>query len=102
MEEGGIVRGKILFRFKNIWLKTKGFVDKVHSWWNRQSFSGTPSYVFAKKLKVLKDDIIKWNRRELGNVSCQKKDLLEVLGYLDMLRKENLDSLSHRFIGGVQ
>lgn len=51
---------------------------------------------------MLKDDIIKWNHRELGNVSCQKKDLLEVLGYLDMLRKENLDSLSHRFMGGVQ
>ena len=26
-----------------MWLKTDGFKDRVHSWWNRYSFSGTPS-----------------------------------------------------------
>ena len=36
------------------------------SWWNRHSFHGTPSFVFAKKLKVLKEDIVQWNRVEFG------------------------------------
>ena len=55
---GGMARGKSPFRFENMWLKLDGFVDKVDSWWNCHSFLGTPSYVFAKKLKALKEDII--------------------------------------------
>ena len=58
VEVGGMARGKSLFRFENMWLKMDGFTDRVHSWWNRHSFSGTPSFVFAKKLKVLKEDIV--------------------------------------------
>ena len=57
VEVGGMARRKSPFRFENMWLKTNGFTDRVHSWWNRHSFSGTPSYVFAKKLKALKDKI---------------------------------------------
>ena len=58
VEAGGILRGKSPFRFENIWLKTSGFKDRVRSWWNRYSFLGTPSFVLAKKLKALKEDII--------------------------------------------
>ena len=57
VEAGGILRGKSPFRFENMWLKTDGFKDRVHSWWNQCSFSGTPSFVLAKKLKALKEDI---------------------------------------------
>ena len=66
-----------------MWLKTEGFVDKVQSWWNRHSFVGTPSFMLAKKLKALKEDIVQWNRREFGNVGHQKKQLLEELTKLD-------------------
>ena len=58
MEAGGITKGKSPSRFENMWLKTAGFTDRVHSWWNRYSFSGSPSYVLANKLKALKGDII--------------------------------------------
>ncbi|XP_030925091.1 uncharacterized protein LOC115952154 [Quercus lobata] len=78
-----MVRGKSPFRFENMWLKMDGFVDKVDSWWNHHSFSGTSSYVFAKKLKTLKEDIIQWNRQEFGNVDCKKKELLGALATLD-------------------
>ena len=67
-----------------MWLKTDGFKDRVHSWWNQYSFSGTPSFVLAKKLKALKEDIIQWNRSEFGNVERQKKELLETLKLLDV------------------
>ena len=83
MEVGGIMKGKNPFRFENMWLKTDGFTDRVHSWWNQYSFSGTPSYVLAKKLKALKGDIVQWNRNEFGNVSRHKKELLEALKLLD-------------------
>ena len=83
MEAGGILKGKSPFRFKNMWLKSNGFKDRVHSWWNRYSFLGTPSFVLAKKLKALKEDIIQWNWSEFGNVERQKKKLLgdfEIIG----------------------
>ena len=41
------------------------------------------SFVIAKKLKALKEDIIRWNRREFGNVDCHKKQLVEELKTLD-------------------
>ena len=39
--------------------------------------------MLARKLKVLKEDIVQWNRREFGNVVCQKNQLLEELKKLD-------------------
>ncbi|KAK4581675.1 hypothetical protein RGQ29_025026 [Quercus rubra] len=83
VEAGGMARGKSPFRFENMWLKTDGFIDRVQSWWNRHSFSGTPSFVFAKKLKALKEDIVQWNRLEFGHVSRKKSQLLETLKLLD-------------------
>ena len=74
------MRGKSPFRFENMWMKTDGFVERVDSWWNRHSFSGTPSFLFAKKLK---EDIIQWNRQEFGNVGRRKKELLGALEVLD-------------------
>ena len=68
VEAEGILRGKSPFRFENMWLKTVGFKDRVHSWWNRYSFLVTPSFVLAKKLKALKEDLIQWNRNDFGNV----------------------------------
>ena len=83
VEVEGMARGKSLFRFKNMWLKMDGFTDRVHSWWNRYSFFGTPSYVFAKKLKALKEDIIQWNCSEFGHAGHKKTQLLEALKFLD-------------------
>ena len=88
LEAGGMARGKSPFKFENMWLKTDGFVDRVQSWWNQHSFVGTPSFVLAKKLKALKEDIIQWNRREFGNVDRQKKQLLEELKILDAKEEE--------------
>ena len=59
------------------------FTARVHSWWNRHSISGTPSFVFAKKLKALKEDIVQWNHLEFGHVSRKKSQLLETLKLLD-------------------
>ena len=66
-----------------MWLRSKGFVDRVHTWWNRHSFVGTPSFMLAKKLMALKEGIVQWNRQEFGNVGRQKKQLLEELKTLD-------------------
>ena len=63
-------------------------MDRVQSWWNWHSFVGTPSFVLAKKLKALKDELIQWNRREFGNVDHHKKRWLEELKTLDAKEEE--------------
>ena len=78
-----MARGKSPFRFENMWLRSEGFVDRVHTYWNRHSFVDTPSFALAKKLKALKEDIVQWNRQEFGNGGRQKKQLLEELKTLD-------------------
>ena len=71
-----------------MWLKMDGFKDRVRSWWNQYSFLGTPSFVLAKKLKALKEDLIQWNRSEFGNVEHKRKELLEALKLLDVQEGE--------------
>uniref|UniRef100_A0A2N9G0Y7 Uncharacterized protein n=1 Tax=Fagus sylvatica TaxID=28930 RepID=A0A2N9G0Y7_FAGSY len=83
LEVGSMLRGKIPFRFENMWLKTEGFVDRVQSWWSSYSFSGSPSFVLACKLKALKEDLKQWNHLEFGNVGFRQAQLLGKLEVLN-------------------
>ena len=75
-----------------MWLKEEGFVEKVRQWWNRYCFSGSPSFILARKLKALKEDLKKWNKEEFWDLAFRKKCFLfELLG-LDA--KKDLSSLS--------
>ena len=89
VETGRVLRGQSPFRFENMWLKTDGFIERVHSWWNQYSFSHTLNFVLAKKLKALKGDIIQWNCSEFGNVGRQKRELLKALKLLDAKKGES-------------
>ena len=72
LEGGSQRRGRIPFRFENMWLRVDNFVDKVKTWWASYLFQGTPSFILAKKLAALKLDLKKWNESEFGNVSFKK------------------------------
>ena len=77
-------RGRIPFRFENMWLKAKGFLDKVKSWWENYHFQETPSYILAKKLTALKLDLEKWNKTNFGNITAKKQHLWSKLNALDV------------------
>ncbi|KAG5553365.1 hypothetical protein RHGRI_011291 [Rhododendron griersonianum] len=72
LDSGGIRQGSTSFRFENMWLSSEGFVDRVSKWWGNYSILGTPSYVLAKKLKLLKEDLHKWNSEVFGRLEFQK------------------------------
>uniref|UniRef100_A0A2N9HPF7 Endonuclease/exonuclease/phosphatase domain-containing protein n=1 Tax=Fagus sylvatica TaxID=28930 RepID=A0A2N9HPF7_FAGSY len=92
LEAGGMARGKSSFKFENMWLKVPEFVDKVQNWWSGYSYSGTPSFVLAQKLKALKGDLKEWNRLEFGDVGIKRQQLECELQAYD--EKESLSSLS--------
>jgi hypothetical protein len=89
---GCVQNGKNAFKFENMWLKEEGFVDKVKSWWPSFYFLGSPSFILAKKLRALKEEIKRWNREVFGNVRVRNKAWAEELEMLD--RFEEVRSLS--------
>jgi hypothetical protein len=75
--------GRKSFKFENMWLKEEGFVERVSGWWDSYNFQGTPSFIFAKKLKALKGDIINWNKMVFGNVGAVIKERVDELKALE-------------------
>ena len=86
-------KGHCAFKFENMWLRAKGFLERVKHWWEGYSFLGSPSFVLAQKLKALKEDLEKWNKEEFGDLAFRKKCLLAELLGLDA--KEDLRGLSN-------
>ena len=91
--EAGVVRlGQSAFKFENMWLKVEGFVDRVKHWWDGYSFAGSPSFILAQKLKVLKANLKKWNMEEFSDLAFKKNNLLTEL--MDLDAREELVGLS--------
>ena len=82
LEGGSFHRGRRPFRFENMWLKDEGFVERVRSWWESYHVHGAPSFVLANKLKLLKNDLKKWNVEVFGNVEERGKQLWKDLSVL--------------------
>ena len=93
---GNIQRRSRPFRFENMWLKVEGFMELVKEWWESYSVNGTPSFVFAAKLKALKVDLKKWNDTQFGNVSLQKKQLMADLRAIDAMEDSRQLSVEER------
>jgi hypothetical protein len=86
-------RGKRPFKFENMWLKKEGFGALVKQWWDSYQFQGSPSFIFACKIKALKMDLKKWNEEVFGNIECSKSKLLDDLRELDAIEEDRvLDS----------
>jgi hypothetical protein len=87
LDYGDVSRGCKPFKFENMWLKAEGFVGLVKQWWDSYLFQGSPSFVFACKLKALKLDLKKWNKEVFGNVERNKRILVEDLRAFDALEE---------------
>lgn len=55
----------------------------MRAWWSSYQFEGTPNFIFAGKLKALKQDLKKWNLEVFGNIDNQKTTLSEALQELE-------------------
>jgi len=78
-------RGRGSFKFENMWLQAEGFEEQVKRWWGSYMYEGTPSFVFASKLKALKTYLKQWNEEVFGNVGVHKKKLEKGLCELDLI-----------------
>ena len=87
------------FRFENMWLKDEGFVDSVRSWWDSYQVHGAPSFILANKLKLLKNDLKKWNVEVFGHVEARIKKLWKDLSVLENMEESR--GLSTKEMGRI-
>lgn len=78
---------KIPFKFEAMWLSHESFLHVVESNWSI-SYNGTPQFVLATKLKILKQNLKIWNRETFGQLSARISEAGQVI--LD--GQKNLDA----------
>ncbi|GFY91209.1 hypothetical protein Acr_07g0014050 [Actinidia rufa] len=79
----GMHRGPAPFKFENMWLQVKGFRELVRKWWEGYEVLGSPSHRLAWKLRLLKEDLKRWNREVFGRVETSLATLTEELQALE-------------------
>ncbi|WMV22579.1 hypothetical protein MTR67_015964 [Solanum verrucosum] len=55
---------KSYFKFENWWMRVEGFKEEVKLWWQSFVVTGTPGFVLAEKLKLLKGKMKEWKPEE--------------------------------------
>ncbi|WJZ96624.1 hypothetical protein VitviT2T_015290 [Vitis vinifera] len=93
LDEGGVRRGLVPFRFENMWLKEEGFKDLLKGWWQGLRFSGSFSFILAEKLKALKVILKSWNKDVFGKVGANKRLTLDKVDFWDNQEKRRILSI---------
>ncbi|RVW77097.1 Transposon TX1 uncharacterized 149 kDa protein [Vitis vinifera] len=91
MDGGGLRKGLPCLDLR-MWLKVEGVKDLLKYWWEEGSFSGSPSFILAEKLKFLKAKLKEWNRNTFARVEYRNNLALEQMEYWDA--KEKISRLS--------
>lgn len=71
--DGRTYRGPSLFRFKNMWLKSEGFKEKVKGWWQNLEFRGLNNFILVEKMEALKPFLKAWNKEVFGKVEDKRR-----------------------------
>ncbi|KAL6315922.1 hypothetical protein AAG906_013756 [Vitis piasezkii] len=79
LEGGGVKRGKILFRFENMWLLSNGFKELVRKWWIEYLITRSSSHCLDETLKALKR--ISYLNSTFLVLIPKKKDAEELKGF---------------------
>ncbi|GFZ16937.1 hypothetical protein Acr_26g0002070 [Actinidia rufa] len=81
------------FRFENMRLQVKGVKDIIRKWWEGYEVYGSPSYRLARKLRLLKDDLKRFNyigKIRVDGALHEGQDSLAsgIVGFYEELYKE--------------
>lgn len=73
-------------------LQADGFTTPINNWWNQFEVDEYASYIIAGKLRLLKEELKKWNNLVFVDIRVQKYDLLGNIFLFDL--KEESTGLS--------
>ncbi|XP_059076532.1 uncharacterized protein LOC131875853 [Cryptomeria japonica] len=102
-------RRRFSFRFEMMWLSYPSLHNCVKDWWDVK-IDGTTLFSVAKKLRIVKEKIIKWNKEMFGDIFMLKsapqvdlniiKDKIQKEGYVgdNFARESDIVSKFHSII----
>ncbi|XP_026438254.1 uncharacterized protein LOC113336795 [Papaver somniferum] len=104
LRSGGILFGPFPFKVEIFWLEHPSFKDLMFFWWNSMCFEGSSSFIFAKKLQMLKSILKGWSKETFGNLDKKLRELEVLIDILDKKEEvsapisdvEILERASHR------
>ncbi|XP_026452200.1 uncharacterized protein LOC113352613 [Papaver somniferum] len=73
------------FRCVAMWFLEASFLSLLKQWWTSFSCSGSASFIMAKKLQLLKEQIKKWNKEVFGRIDRRNEKILADIVVLDQL-----------------
>lgn len=71
------------FKCTKIWFLDPCFLDNIKSWWSQGNFEGSRMLIFISKMKILKEEILRWNKQHF-NIVKEKLDIEERLRELNL------------------
>lgn len=98
------------FKFELMWLEIPGFMKKLKGWWEAIHIEESASFRFAHKLKILKDQVIRWKKEEFEGIEvrkpnflhklegCEKKEILSGLEEEELTAKLNIKQEYHKLL----
>ena len=75
--------GPTPFRFENMWLSHKDFVENFKKWWEESEVRGWEGFKFMKKLEQVKQKLKAWNTEVFGDVRIIKGQILKRIQEID-------------------
>lgn len=83
---------KCSIKFELMWLKEDNFVDMLEKWWSSYKVSGSKLFFFVSMLKLIKQDLLSWNREKIGNIFEDKAKIeLELNDRNELVIKGGMD-----------
>ena len=71
-------------------VQVEGFREKVNDWWCSFSVNGTPSFILASKLKLLKGKLKQWGYENKVNWKQQKEEILNQIACLEKIQEQRI------------
>ena len=77
------------FKCEKMWFQDLNFLELIKTWWTQANFVGSKMFIFISKLKLLKENILRWNRDHFNNIFKEKLEIE------DKLKNLNQDIIKH-------
>lgn len=71
------------FKFENMWLQQKGFINMLKGWWQNYIVGGSPDFILTQKLRNLKKDTTILNKEVYGRVEETQSRALAKISALE-------------------
>ena len=71
------------FKYEKMWFQDPSFLEMIKTWWSQVEFAGSKMFIFISKLKMLKENILRWNRVHFNNIFKEKVEVEDKLKNLN-------------------